>query len=65
MKDSIYPIVLLFGVLIIVLGSVVRGSIPSDDNSSMGEVVEIIQDDSGERILVVKDTQGHIHYVVG
>lgn len=65
MKDSIYPIVLLFGVLIIVLGSVVIGSIPSDDNSSMGEVVEIIQDDSGERILVVKDTQGHIHYVVG
>ena len=52
MKDSIYPIVLLFGVLIIVLGSVVIGSIPSDDNSSMGEVVEIIQDDSGERILV-------------
>ena len=65
MKDSIYPIVLLFGVLIIVLGSVVIGSIPSDDNSSMGEVVEIIQDDSGERILVVKDTQGNIHYVVG
>ena len=65
MKESIYPIVLLFGVLIIVLGSVVIGSIPSDDNSSMGEVVEIIQDDSGERILVVKDTQGHIHYVVG
>ncbi len=65
MKDSIYPIVLLFWVLIIVLGSAVVGSIPSDDNSAMGEVVEIIQDDSGERILVVKDTQGHIHYVVG
>ena len=65
MKDSIYPIVLLFWVLIIVLGSAVVGSIPSDVNSAMGEVVEIIQDDSGERILVVKDTQGHIHYVVG
>ena len=65
MKDSIYPIVLLFGVLIIVLGPVVIGSMPSDDNSTMGEVVEIIQDNSGEKILVVKDIQGHIHYVVG